>query len=287
MDAIQEGVMLRIRQLSLILLLGMAGCFSASPAFAIQKTGFQTAGTFHMGIVNGTLVKSKKLAASMKIPVNIYKEQGGKEAQKTFKFYKSAAFQEKLAHETERIKNQVFKGLNGYYKDLPHKGKPSLKVHLPSNQRLYLFISSSIPEPTLRTYTEQLAALQDPNIVIVMRGFIDGMEKIGPTLHFIGKILAKDPACGSQCGVYAVNVEVDPLLFRRYGIEQVPAVVYVPDIQITNPGSEGIQRNATVSQWYTFYGDVALQYSLKRINEEAKSASLEALVKNLGHGFYK
>ena len=131
------------------------------------------------------------------------------------------------------------------------------------------------------------AELKDPDVVVLMRGFIGGMKYMDPTLKFMGKLLGKDPSCGLSCGLYAVDVEVDPLLFRRYGILQVPAVVYVPDIEVLGPGSEGLGRNAKVARAYAFYGDAALSYSLKRINEEAKSASLAAVIREFTHGFYR
>ena len=158
---------------------------------------------------------------------------------------------------------------------------------LASNERIYLFISSSVPDMTLRTYMKRISALKDPNVVVLMRGFIDGMKRMGPTLGFIQGLLEKDPSQGLYGGLYGVNVEVDPLLFRRYGIDRVPAVVYVPEIEVERPGSEGLKADAMVSGWYVFYGDAALSYSLGRINEEAKSASLAGVIRGLKHGFYR
>ena len=242
---------------------------------------------FDLNAVSGVLARAKRLAAKMKntIPGNAYKREGEIEARKAFEFYESPAFQRRVALENERLKKEVFGGFKAYYKDLnSREGKGE---RLSPNERIYLFISSSMPETTLRTYIEQIAGLGDPNVVVLMRGFIGGMKYMGPTLKFIGDLLEKDSSCGLSCGLYGLNVEVDPLLFRRYGVLQVPAVVYVPDIEVLGPGSEGLGRNANVGRSYVFYGDVALFYSLKRINEEAKSASLAAIIKEFKHGFYR
>ena len=300
MDDFQKGVMLYLRILIAAIYMFLA---LGSPAYAGQpertSPQFQKAGNFDMGILNSALVKAKKDAVRLKKthPGNAYKREGEAQAEKLYEFYESPEFQKRLSRETERVKKEVFGNeIDSYYKDLlGEKGKREQKEkdqkkkmqRLSPNERIYLFISSSVPEMTLRTYTEQIAGLRDKNIVVLMRGFIDGMHKIGPTLKFIGELLAKDPACGQRCGDYGVNVEVDPLLFRRYGIEQVPAVVYVPDIEVDRPGSEGLGQNAKVGRSYTFYGDSTLSNCFERINEQAKSASLAAVIKGLKQGFYR
>ncbi len=258
-----------------------------SLACAGVAQGATSAPGFDLNAVSSVLSKAKVLGERMKntLPENAYKRQGEIEARKTFEFYESPAFQRRVALENERLKKEVFGGFKAYYRDL--NSREGKREKLSPNERIYLFISSSVPEATLRTYIEQIAGLRDPNVVVLMRGFIGGMKYMGPTLKFIGDLLEKDPSCGLSCGLYGVNVEVDPLLFRRYGILRVPAIVYVPDIEVLGPGSEGLAQNAKVGRSYAFYGDVALSYSLKRINEEANSASLAAVIKEFKHGFYR
>lgn len=91
----------------------------------------------------------------------------------------------------------------------------------------YLFVSSSMPLETLRTYAADLARLKSPRIVMVLRGFVGGARKIGPTASFIADVLKADAECdpgGEQCAMVDVSFIVDPLLFRRAGIGQVPAL---------------------------------------------------------------
>lgn len=62
----------------------------------------------------------------------------------------------------------------------------------------------------------------------------------------------------------------------------------MPDIGIKDPdASEGIEDNARVQAFHVFYGDDSLDYALERINEKAKSGSLEAVVRKLREGFYQ
>ena len=264
-----------------------------SLACAGVAQGAASALGFDLNAVSGVIGRAKRLAVRMKntLPANAYKREGEIEARKAFESYESPAFQRKVLLENERLKKEVFGGSMAYYKvPGPGPGKKAVnggRERLSPNDRIYLFISSSVPEATLRTYIEQIAELKDPNIVVLMRGFIGGMKYMGPTLKFMGKLLEKDPSCELSCGLYGVDVEVDPLLFRRYGILQVPAIVYVSDIEVLGPGSEGLKRNAKVDRAYEFYGDAALSYSLKRINEEAKSATLAAVIEEFTHGFYR
>ena len=77
---------------------------------------------------------------------------------------------------------------------------PAARGKLGSDERIYLFISSSMPLQTVRNYAASVARLGDPGIVLVMRGFIEGMTKIQPTIRFIGTVLQRDPSCNPPEG---------------------------------------------------------------------------------------
>jgi conjugal transfer pilus assembly protein TrbC len=224
----------------------------------------------------------------MKVPENMHRKEAEKEARKASDLYSSEGYRKKIEQETKRIKSEVFRGLKEYYRDKPNGIKENAK--LSPHERIYLFISSSVPTGTLRNYMAGIDAAQDPNIIVVMRGFIGGMKYVRPTLEFTHALLKKNTSCNlpEQCELYAVNFEIDPLLFRRYGINRVPAVVYVPDIDVEDPaGSEGLEDNAKVSDYHLFYGDVSLDYAIERINEKARSSSLEDLARVMRKGFYR
>ena len=105
------------------------------------------------------------------------------------------------------------------------------------------------------------------------------MTKIGPTIQFTSTALKENPLCeGQDCAMYPVNFVVDPLLFRRYGVTRVPAVVYAKGVKPSTPeGSEG-DTGSNVSSFSTLYGDASLEYILERISRDTESSSLHGLL---------
>jgi type-F conjugative transfer system pilin assembly protein TrbC len=148
-----------------------------------------------------------------------------------------------------------------------------------------------MPLQTIRNYAAAIDKVKDPNIVMVIRGFLNGMDDINSTMMFVSRVLVKDPACGdkeSLCPMFNANLEIDPLLFRRYRITAVPAVVYASNVQVVNAGgSEGIEGNASVQQFYRVMGDAALDYHLDTINREVHRKSLQGLAEAMRKGFYQ
>ena len=85
-----------------------------------------------------------------------------------------------------------------------------------------LFISQSIPLQTLRNY---VLPLKRAGGKMVLRGAVGGLDRMKPTVAFIASVLRKSPDChGVHCELHPVEVLIDPLLFRDYGIHQVPAL---------------------------------------------------------------
>jgi hypothetical protein len=68
-------------------------------------------------------------------------------------------------------------------------------------------------------------------------------------------------------------------LFRRYGIDRVPAVVYAKGIKIQDASlSEGDSNNATASEHWSAFGDASLEYIVDKIQRETGSQGLLKLV---------
>jgi len=211
-------------------------------------------------------------------------------AKATNDFFRSAEFQNRIATEQERLKREIFGGrLQEYYQGAPEMAA-AMAGQLQASERIYIFISSSIPRETLRNYVRDVARLKDPNVKLVMRGLVGGVRYIKPTMRFVSGILLKDSACDpekSRCERYAAGVNVDPLLFSRYGIEKVPAIVYARNVSLLDQGmSEGMGKNVSVGDFFTIHGDVALSYALERFRSETNSQALPALIRNLDAGFY-
>ena len=118
---------------------------------------------------------------------------------------------------------------------------------------------------------------------MVLRGFVGGVGKIQPTIDLVGRVLQRESACNHvadvECEILPVPFGVDPLLFRRYGIDRVPAVVYASGIKTEDASlSEGDTKNASISEYWIAYGDAKLEYLIDQIQRDSGSESLLKLV---------
>lgn len=193
----------------------------------------------------------------------------------------SPEFKQKVEDEKTRVGQEVFgiPAQGGSYYTNP-AAEAQGKQHLAADERIYLFVSSSMPEKTLRAYVHDIDKLHDPNIVIVLRGFIGGMHLFGPSQQFINNLLKKDPLCsGAGCETHEVMFEIDPNLYRRFKPAQVPALVFARGVTVAGEGtSEGFDAensNVPKNPWWVIYGDASLSYLFSRVSQEAKSTVLE------------
>ena len=204
----------------------------------------------------------------------------------------SPEYQQRVQAERERLQREVFDigpALKPapYYADTKTRKKEG-PPHLAPDERVYLFISSSMPESTLRAYAQDIDRLGDPNISMVMRGFIGGMRDALPSMEFVMRIRLKDPACvGPSCPTFGTPVDFDPNLYRRFNPAVVPALVYVRGVKPVDPDvSEGSPENVPAPSsrdWSMIYGDASLGYLFGQTADAAKSPSLAALARYLEH----
>ena len=107
-------------------------------------------------------------------------------------------------------------------------------------------------------------------------------------LEFSSRVLVRQPYCDTkteQCDMFAANLQVDPLLFRRYGIAVVPAMVYARGVtRLDAAMSEGLVDVARVTDYYQMQGDVSLEYFLESVRRETRSASIDAVLTALREG---
>lgn len=190
--------------------------------------------------------------------------------------FNAPAHQAKIRDEQQRLQETVFKDVLGEAMPTKDGTQPSAQAAV-NFERLYLFVSSSVPLPTLRNYAAMIDRAKTSLITMVLRGFVGGMKKAGPTMAFIGDILKKDPACDlgkGRCDSYQVNIQIDPERFQRFRIDDVPALVY-----LTVNDDEQTPDDPLI-----IIGDASLDALLERINKEAKSHSLQALIAALRGG---
>lgn len=154
-----------------------------------------------------------------------------------------------------------------------------------SGDRLYLFVSRSVPLTTLRRYAEALE--ETPGAVMLVRGFVDGGTRIRPTLEFIASILRKDVNCtGADCEMRRVAVQVDPVLFRRYGIQEVPAVAVVEGLVTDGSCSEGNTDVVSVTAHQVVYGDAPVGTLLEQLDPASVGAVARYRTYFEKRGFY-
>jgi conjugal transfer pilus assembly protein TrbC len=141
-----------------------------------------------------------------------------------------------------------------------------------SVDRAILFISETIPLDVLRRYARDLAKI---NGVMVLRGMKGGIQKLQPTIAFIGDIVKIDPDCrGPACKIRRLDVIVDPVLFRENRIEAVPALIFVPNMQMISYCERGTEANR-IDAIDVVYGDASLPGMLKALNRIRRDRRLE------------
>jgi type-F conjugative transfer system pilin assembly protein TrbC len=197
-------------------------------------------------------------------------------AKQTAEIFNSSEYQKKLQTKINTLRAQL---------NPVDEGPPPISwkeegqnTFLMPDEKIYLFISSSMPKITLRNYAQDLDKLRDKNIIIVMRGFLGGVKFIKPTLEFIESIHKKSPSCdpiNSPCDAYNANIYIDPQAFARYGITNVPAFVYTRK-----------ENETDLSDAYQVSGDVSFEYALEIIEKESKSSQISNVLKKLRKGFY-
>lgn len=137
-----------------------------------------------------------------------------------------------------------------------------------------LFVSSSMPVTTLRSYALQLEKVGG---VMAFRGMPGGLGKVGPMAKLSAEVLRLDPGCeGPACAMRGVQLIVDPLVFRQHGVNRVPALAMVPG-DPTQPYCERDETSAAAP--HVIYGDAALTGMLEeyaRLGAKQEVAGVQA-----------
>ncbi|WP_305045035.1 TrbC family F-type conjugative pilus assembly protein [Geoalkalibacter sp.] len=208
------------------------------------------------------------------------------------------SYRARIEAERSRIEREIFPEqfeLSRAHQAAEARAEEAGAALLAHDERIYLFISSSMPRQTLANYIRVLDKVADPNVTLVLRGLIGGAQRISPTIAFFSTVLAKDPACdpladpAKGCEAYRVGLVVDPLLYQRFGVTKVPTLVYARGVDRRggNPeGSEGLVEQVALSESWAVSGDEALDRLLERINAEAQSETLGGYVAALRQGFH-
>jgi hypothetical protein len=204
--------------------------------------------------------KARELAKAMTLPENIHKEVGIKAAQKSNADFRKPEFQQKIADEFNR-QTDLFLPESRRNK----QKKQEAKGNLAETEKVYLFLSSSIPEASFKGYMTSLEGV--PEIVPVMQGMVGGLgkEHKEERVQWWSKVLQKDTTCENRpeqpCELIKPAISIKPALFKQYSITKAPALVY--------DRGDGI---------FHIQGDVGLVTLLEKVNQEAKSPGLTAVI---------
>jgi type-F conjugative transfer system pilin assembly protein TrbC len=236
-----------------------------------------------IGDVADVIDGAKKYGGDLSLPENPHQTEAQRIAEGVSRYFQSEEFQERIESERTRLYGEVYGNQAHIHQEVTKV--PGKVERLSTQERIYLFISSSVPVPTLRHYIQAISNFREPNIRVVMRGFVSGARFVKPTMAFLKEILFIDPECDptrERCRTYGVEVIIDPLLFGRYRVEKVPAFVYVPSISISDSQmSEGLESNKIPNN-YLVYGDMSIEYALRLFSRERKSPGLEGLPQAIG-----
>ena len=204
-----------------------------------------------------------------------------KRASAAAKMFYSEQYQSRLNREMERIKSDLFamgekENNEIIYRDALKAPEQSLG----QGSYLYIFISSSLPENTIRAYVQDVALLNEQNTIIILRGMIGQPAKLKETAKYIKKIIQKDPECEKKCKVYKVRFSIDPKLFEKYGVTEAPTFVYARGVKTMRQNTGDETEDKSVGEFYKLKGDVSIEYALEIFRRETKEKELERL---LGH----
>ena len=126
--------------------------------------------------VSAIMKKAKEDAKNMTIPANRFAKEGMQAARQTESTFLAPEFQERIQCEQERLEKEVFGQYIAPWKKKRQKVMAEQTVQsgsLSATEKVFLFISSSMPDDTVHAYISVISRIPEPNIVLVMQQFPD------------------------------------------------------------------------------------------------------------------
>ena len=207
--------------------------------------------------------KARKTVETMRLPENIHAQEGQKAARQSVETLNAPAFQEKLRCQMERIQQ------SGPPQEQAMKAQD--KGTLTAQDSAYLFLSSSLPEAMVNRYLIDIGRTGEQRIAPVLFGLPQGLEGKRLNANYFSRVMQVDPECRdtpeSPCQRLAVPLRVNPDLFTRYTITEVPALVY-------DNGQDS----------WSIHGEAELAYLLEKISKASKNPTLANISTRLRGG---
>jgi len=206
---------------------------------------------------------ARAAVTAMALPANRQAEAGATAARQVVERFTSPAVQERLQGEQAKVAET----LKATKADDPQQQTSQLGT----SEHLYLFLSSSMTEDALRRLLAGIASLGGEQIVPVFAGLPHGLDDWPGNTRFFQRALQEEPTCRDAatktCERLQVALQINPVLFRQYGISAVPTLVY-------DNGSRA----------WSVQGDAQLAVLLERIHKAADSPALAGLIASLRGG---
>ncbi len=133
--------------------------------------------------------------------------------------------------------------------------KKNEKLLFDEQTRIFIFVSRSVPLETLKSYAAGIESLGSANIRLAFRAF---------PRNFLDSMLRKSQDCTTDNCVVKAKIAIGPKLFKRYGIQYVPVVVYDPD-----PDDEKSDK------WLKISGEASLEKTFSLFYQETQKEALQ------------
>lgn len=209
-------------------------------------------------------------------------DEASRRASEAVQKFHSEQYQSILNKEMARIRESLFNVGEKENNAIIYSDAIKTTEHsLSKESYLYIFISSSMPQSTIRAYAQDAALLMEQNIIIVFRGMTGKPPGIKDTAKYVKNIIRKDPGCERKCAVYKARFTIDPRLFDKYKITEVPVFVYDRNVKSMNTGMGNKINNEPGNDYWKLEGDVSMQYALELFRRETRETELDKLIGKL------
>ncbi|MDD2468588.1 MAG: TrbC family F-type conjugative pilus assembly protein [Desulfobulbus sp.] len=241
--------MLRVTRKTQVLALMASLLFANSIVKADERRGDREK-------VEKVLEQAGKIRETMTVPKNSHPLEGQEAARKTMEQFQTPDFQEKLRCQRESIQGENQK----QEQTSVTQGKGTLS----DQESVYLFLSSSMPEAMVNRYLIDVSRTGEQRIVPVLLGLPQGLAGKRVNADYFSRVMQADLGCRdtpeAHCQRLEVPLKINPELFTRYNITEVPALVY-------DNGQDS----------WSIHGEVELAYLLEKVGKAANSPALAGI----------
>lgn len=135
------------------------------------------------------------------------------------------------------------------------------------DNKFFVFISESMPKETLKKYADDLKRLKTG--YMILNGTVGDPKSFKPTINFILEfacgITMNDLTTENKCNDIP-RVDINPLLFRIFRIDKVPAFVY-SDLSYLALMGMAEKNKINEEDYVVLYGDVSVDYAIDKISK--------------------